>query len=429
MIPIDGPRRTFASRVIAIVITIVVMAGCREESQRAVTVADSAGVEIITNPPVSIESAETWSLSAEPVVEIGAGTNPEVPLFRVTDVLPLESGRVAVGTDAPPRVVIFEPDGAVAATLGREGEGPGEFFSVGSVVFLPGDSLAVWDPDRRRVSVFTVDGRFARELNLRDIAPMSARGAPDDRTTSGFTHLMASASGWLILFGEGVLSSGPEPAVVRPELPAYRLSRDGEVLARFGPFPGMTTFVGGPPGALPLPLGARTHAATWDNNLVVGTAESTEFRVFAPTGALTRIVRWPERDRAVDGPFLSRWLEMVDARPEMRGLVEAVPRAERFPAYEGLVATGGGEILVGAYPGPLGIWPLRRADHGPEVLRPQIRIPARSWLVFDSAGAITATVRTPEGFEPYAVREGLVWGVYTDEVDVESVRAYRRTVG
>ena len=56
-------------------------------------------------------------------------------------------------------------------------------------------------------------------------------------------------------------------------------------------------------------------------------------------------------------------------------------------------------------------------------------MPARRWLVFDAGGALSATVTTPEGFEPTLLDDALLWGVYTDEVDVESVRAYALTRG
>lgn len=412
-------------RAMAWAITAVALGGCSERARGPINVADSAGVQIVTNLSGSIESAERWSLSTEPAVEIGSGASPDVALFRVTDVTPLVGGRVAVGTNGPPRALVFERDGTLAARLGREGEGPGEFASVGSVVSLGADSLAVWDPDRRRISVFSADGRFAREVDLSDTAPPSARSAPNTEMTAGFTHLLPSTSGSLVLFGEGVFGSNPEPGVKRPELPAYRIMTDGEEIARFGTFPGMETVLTVATGQLPLPFGARTYATTSGDALVVGTAEATRYRVFAPNGELARIVRWPEGDRAVGGSSLSRWSDMVEeAPPEIRGLVESLPRPDRVPAYEGLVATGDGEILVGDYPGPLGIFPLRRADGGPEMLQPRIRLPARRWLVFDPGGALTATVHTPEGFEPYEVREGLVWGVYTDEVEVESIRAY-----
>lgn len=289
------------------------------------------------------------------------------------------------------------------------------------MVPFAGDSVAVWDPDRRRISVFTSDGTFAREVDLGGVAPPSARGAPNTSVAAGFIHLLPSTSGSLYLFAEGVFGSD-EPGVSRVEMPAYRISADGEQLARFGPFPGVALFGG---SGFPIPFSARTHATTVSGGLVVGTADATQFRVFTPDGSLDRIVRWPDHDRAVGGPFLSRWSDMVEgAPPRIGGLVESLPRPDRFPAYEGLLSTDAGEILVGDYPGPLGLVPMRRADHGPEAFRPERRMPARRWLVFDSDGAVVATVSTPEGFEPYGVREGLMWGLYTDEVDVESVRAY-----
>jgi len=70
---------------------------------------------------------------------------------------------------------------------------------------------------------------------------------------------------------------------------------------------------------------------------------------------------------------------------------------------------------------------MRRQDEMPDLLRPQIRMPRRNWLVFDSTGVFQATFRTPEGLEAYAVRDGLIWGVYTDSLDIESVRAYEIT--
>lgn len=413
-----------ASR-IGLAIVAATLSGCGADSQPTVTVADSAGVEIVTNLPGSLEAAEAWSLSAEPVIEIGAGADPEVALFRITDVVALEGGRVAVGTNTPPQVRIFESDGTLAVTLGREGEGPGEFSSVGSVVPLGADSIAVWDADRRRMSVFTVVGQHGREADLSATAPLTAAAAPSTRTDAGFTHLLASSPGSLFLFAEGVFSSRSDPGVRRPELPAYRITTEGEEVARLGPFPGMEMFFGGALGQMPLPLGTRTYATALHGALVVGTADVTEFRMYAPTGDLERIVRWPDHDRGVGGRFLSRWSEMVDSQPRMREMMQSIPRPERFPAYEGLVSTDAGKILVEDYAGPLGILPLRRADHGPEAFRPVRRIPERRWLVFDADGALAASVVMPAGFEPYAVRDGLVWGVFTDELDVESVRAYR----
>ena len=401
------------------------LSGCSEAAAPAVAVTDSAGVEIVTNLPGSLESAERWELSADPTVSIGSGTDPDVALYQVTDLAPLSGGRVVVGMNAPASAVVLDPRGRLVSTLGRPGEGPGEFSSVGSVVPMGGDSVAVWDPDRRRVSIFTVTGDFAREIDLSDLAPISTRAAPDNRSNSGITHLLASADGGFVIFGEGAVASNPTPGVNRATLPARRVSPAGTKLADFGEIPGMEWHFGGPAGALPLPFGARTYASTVDTDFIVGTAEESEYRVFGPGGDLTRVVRWPDRDRTVGGAYLSRWSDMVDsAPPPIRQMVEAMPKREQYPAYEGLLSGNGEEIWVGEYAGPLGIWPLRRADHGPEMLRPQIRVQSREWLVFDRDGAVIARVTTPAGFEPNSVFGDQLWGVYSDSLDVESVRAF-----
>jgi hypothetical protein len=50
---------------------------------------------------------------------------------------------------------------------------------------------------------------------------------------------------------------------------------------------------------------------------------------------------------------------------------------------------------------------------------------AAQFQVYEPEGDLARIVRWPESFEPYAVRDGLMWGVYSDAVEVESVRAYR----
>ena len=45
----------------------------------------------------------------------------------------------------------------------------------------------------------------------------------------------------------------------------------------------------------------------------------------------------------------------------------------------------------------------------------RMRVPERRWL---------AKSARPTGFRPFTVEDGKVWGVHTDDLDVESVRAY-----
>ncbi len=409
--------------VVAMIVAVAAVAwsGCGEgEGSGAVIVADSAGIEVVTNLPGGEAEAEVWTLSAEPVLEVGAGASPEVPLHRVSAVAPLDGG-VAVGTETPPQALVFDADGALAATLGRAGGGPGEFTRVASVVPMVGDSLAVWDPDRRRISVFTRAGAFIREVDLSDVAPVGIMAAPNTRSAAAWTHLKAGPDGGFVLFSVGAF--GPGEGARRPAAPSYRLTPAGEVAAELGSFPGFQSYSSEQTGVTLYPFGADTYGAMSGDALVVGTAEAPELRYYGPDGDLRRIVRWPDHDRAVQGPLVERWDSMqtswLEPMPEprrrmMREMFDRIPRPDRFPAYDGVISGADGRVWVGEY---VGVIELANTPI-------DVRVPARRWLVFDAGGALTATVETPAGFQPHAASGARVWGVYRDELDVESVRAY-----
>lgn len=414
--------------VAVLVMAFVASAGCSEKSNPSTTsVVDSAGVRVVTHHAGSIDAVAAWSLSEAPVVDIGAGATPNVPLFRVTAVTPLSRGRVAVGTNTPPQALILQSDGTLTATLGRRGEGPGEFSAVGSVVPLGADSLAVWDPDRRRMSLFMEDGRYVRDVDLSGLVPPSPFAAPSTAVPAGFTSLLSAGPGTLLVFARGVWGPGvPQSGSHREELASYRIGTDGARLASYGPFPGMEIYISSEIGMLPFPFGADTHATGSRGAFVVGTAEAPELRAFGDDGELEQIVRWPEDDRTVRGsPLVSDFTEWLDAQVGrrspgeqafLRDLINGIPRPELLPAYGDVISGGDGEIWVGEYAGQrglMGVFPDPR------------RWPARRWLVLASDGALVATVTTPEGFQPHAVRDERVWGVMLDELNTESVRAYQ----
>lgn len=420
-VPTDSFLATgsFFPTALLLAISILAAPACdRGGTPGTVVISDSAGIQIVDNGPGTLDEADDWSVDGV-VSDVGAGSSPDLPLHRVSAVLPLADG-VVVGTESPPAVLVVRDD-TLAAILGGEGDGPGEFHRVGSLVPLTGDTLAVWDPDRRRISFYTLAGELVREVDLSGLAQPSPRAAPSTDMTASFSRLLPSTYGTLVLFMEGAF--GPGVGVRRVEAPSYRITTAGDTVARFGPFPGRSSYVGPQTGLMPYPFGAATHATTAGGALVVGIAESPEFRVYGPDGDLARIIRWEGGDRGVAGPPVERWERFVagwlgDMQPpqrdRMRAMLDAIPSPERLPAFDGLVGDENGRVWVGEYVGPLELpgLPLRE------------RVPARRWMVFDTAGVLTATLEMPEGFQPHALRSGEVWGVFTDELDVESVRGY-----
>lgn len=420
------PGRTVpwdAGRLLALCLLPVLAFGCAGDAVSVGTSQqDSAGIEIVTNPPQAVTTAPSWTLSAAPVAEVGM--RADLTLFRVVAVTPLEGGEIVIGMTLPPQVVVAAEDGTPLGTLGRQGEGPGEFEGVGSVVDMGGDSIAVWDPERRRVSVFDRGGALLGEIDLREVAPLSWIASPDVSSASARTHLLPSSPGSFWLFSVGVL--GPGSGVFRPSAPSYRIAIDGEVLAELPAFPGDEVFNGDQFGSIPHPFGAMTHGSALGELLTVGTGSASELSVYGPRGRLIRLIRWTDPERNVGGErqgvWDTFWAEHLASLPPADAAfraeaMEAIPTRPELPALGAVVVADSGEIWVGPYlPGHQA---LVKAFVG------NVPIPEQRWLVFRPDGGLMASVRTPAGFMIHAVRGGRVWGVHRDDLDVESVRAYR----
>jgi hypothetical protein len=85
--------------------------------------------------------------------------------------------------------------------------------------------------------------------------------------------------------------------------------------------------------------------------------------------------------------------------------------SEEVPAYGALLASEEETIWVGPH-------------QGPEVTNFDMPPAAGRWLLFRSDGILVATVEAPEGFEPLSIRGDQVFGVFVNEMGVESVRVY-----
>ena len=77
----------------------------------------------------------------------------------------------------PGRFILLNPSGRFVSTIGRPGDGPGEFLMAGRPVPSEGDSLFLYDVRRRAVSVFDPEGTFARRFSL-PASPGVGMGSP-----------------------------------------------------------------------------------------------------------------------------------------------------------------------------------------------------------------------------------------------------------
>ncbi|WP_419933982.1 6-bladed beta-propeller [Candidatus Palauibacter sp.] len=141
-------------------------------------------------------------LTAHLELRIDETLDPGWPLTRVGDVVIGHDGRLFVSQPQVPAVYVLDETGRVTGTIGRQGEGPGEFMGLAALGLL-GDTLFASDPDLGRVSFFSPDGEFIRSRQW--IADMEPR-----RVEDGFQLLL--------LPGPPVALFSGGSALVRPNM-------------------------------------------------------------------------------------------------------------------------------------------------------------------------------------------------------------------
>lgn len=382
-------------------LAVAVLLSCEAvDSPPGVLVRDSAGIEIVENRPAKLAGLPNWILSERPSLILSS--TDQVTLWQITGITPLPDSRLAVANSGTFEVLVFRPDGALVRRIGGPGEGPGEFGSVGSVISLPGDSLAVFDPRRRRLTVFGPEGEPAREFSVGDLVP-----------AMGFTQLLPLSSKGYVLFLTRRFPDESEPGIFRPPAESLRLSHDGRVLDSLGIFPGAEVFLS-EAGAGVLMFGKVPLPATIGDRFVIATGEAPEIRHYNFGGELLRISRWPDFDRAVTPERLNETLEIglqnlpESQRAAARQMARRFPHAEEFPPYGKILISDEGELWVSCY-------------MGPEMAVPGQTPERCSWLVFDSSGVAIARSETPARFHAFAVRDGTMIGVHADEAGAEEI--------
>lgn len=387
----------------------LVLAGCGGDSAEApgaagpvFEVTDSAGVEIVTNG-VALDALPEWTLSAEPTVVLGDGSDERSQLYRVFGAATLPEGGIAVLNQSSREILVFEPEGSLRLAIGGEGEGPGEFRLPTSMMVRDG-SVHVWDRRLGRATAFTPDGSVER------VAPFGGEGRP---SPSGVNLVSVLPDGSFVL--EKGRQEYPE-TFRETRLAFFRLGPNGESLdtlppareARMGPVPWPEESGGG----LTLQVerfGPRTVTASAPAGYRVGTGLDHEVVVRSGSGEVRRIVRWEGPQAAVTPEDLDRLGDYEDSvvaeNPALAEMYEGWPVGDRFPTYDAIVADAGGGFWLRLY------------------RRPWVTAPHR-WLAFDADGRLVARISIPDDMEVHEAGPSHLLLEHVDELRVERILRY-----
>jgi hypothetical protein len=396
-------------------IFVVLVAACAEEADPRVTesvVRDSADIRIVENRTPAWDAEEAWRLGDAPLLDIGRLDGPDETLFfRVSDAARLSGGSFVLASFGSHDLRRFTADGAHVWTVGREGEGPGEFVGLTQLTAGPGDTLLTYDFRQRRVSRFGPDGTFL------DAHPLEG---PNE---SGFAFVEALLTDgravytWRVFGG----ADGPpsEGEIRRDTIGIHVSGVAGDTARELGRFPGPETVVlqsGETDGGFTISIsstafGRSTEVAAGDSAVWIGDTDRFELRRYGFDGQLEALVRRAFEPVVVDDAMIGRAMveEMENAdddneRRMIRRRWEDIPIPATLPAYEALTVDRLGNLWVQLF----------------EVPGERERI----WSVFTREGEWLGDVTFPVRIRPLEIGDKYVIGRYGDELDVEHIQIW-----
>jgi len=121
-----------------------------------------------SNGQPSIQLSKTWTAEKEPLIG------------DISGIAVNENGSVFVADDENYTILKYDSTGAFVTQAGRRGAGPGEFSRVSDIAVFD-DTVYVADRKNRRVSLFTTDLEYVRQIRYPQKAPAFTDIAFDDR--------------------------------------------------------------------------------------------------------------------------------------------------------------------------------------------------------------------------------------------------------
>lgn len=336
------------------------------------------------------QAQEVWTVEPEPILSIGAPVGSFVgDLYRVSSTAFLSDGGIAVA-DEGQRILTFDASGLPRWSVGREGEGPGEFQMLSRIQPFAGDSIWAWDWNQFRMTVLAPGGAVVSTANLHGVPPPEVVGRFDDGTVLGLVRNVPLNPGGYFAYTTTML----------------RLDDEGQTVNTIGTVDGGEGLDGGRRGLRILGNGSffrDTQFHVRGKEVFVATGDSLTVSVFSYESGVLRTIhgvlrRLPADSRALRQVFPDR----------SRLLEEFVPGGRTLPEVTRLIVDDDDNVWVQRYRNT-----RRSGREGGE------------WAVFDQSGGLRATLETPARFRLDQVRDGLLLGVWEDELDREFVHVYR----
>ena len=382
---------------LATVLALVLAIGESAAPQDLLDVTDSAGVRITRSDAAEPDAGTVCLLAEAPDVRVVSPTSGEWELFKIEDLDRMEDGRLFLLNRGSRELLVFGRNGDFLQSIGRRGEGPGEFMDPIEVDFVDGDSIIVWDWDLGRLALFGPGGVHERNIMLRPPVP----------NPTGHIGVLGRVG--IVLGSQDYRSPG---AGLTPQfLEIFLYDWGGRRVDKLATLPyGESGWVDREPrwGGSPL-FQSRGVFSTRGELLYTSDGSAPEVRVHRGD-RLESIVRWQPGDLTVRKEHVETYRTAYlkdlgdragDLASILRRRLDAFPPEDTFPAVTEIRIDAQGRIWVRTFERPGST--------------------ATEWLGFAETGAFVCSLSVPNDLTVFHFESSAVVAVHRDEMDIESV--------
>jgi len=321
--------------------------------------------------PRGQQDLEEWTIVPNPEVTLGMLDGPEEHLLTaVQSGTVLSTGVIvlAEGNRSFVEIRYFDSSGEFVASASGQGDGPGEFRLLLSVIRLPGDSILALGLDQR-FAIFDAAGTLARTGRL------SLPAVPMDYLHLGNRAIALSTSIPGPTPVEGFHGGSRQVLVTDLDDPEDYHAAGPPVSA------GRVYVEGG--YFYPVPFGMESYAAAGGGRVWIGRSDRSEVRGYDQSGELSLVVphTWPRRDIGRADRRRYREARLSGKSGDRLRAVERYLSGGSFPAqmpaFNGLEVDATGNL-----------WVLKYSPVGSHV--------DQEWKIFDSQGRARARLTIPQ---------------------------------
>lgn len=353
------------------------------------------------------QAQATWVIDRTPILDVpGMSTAGTLTFGYAAGGMRLADGGLLIADRADNTIRVLDANGKLVRSVGRAGEGPGEFQSMIWAGRCGSDSLLIWDLRRRQATMIGSSGAPARQFAVPtgDTAQSPFQFSCSPRGTIAYRSAPRPLRG---------MTNPQNPNIVGVSAAVYAIGPDGAIVQRLGDIPAGEVVAmmspGGGRGAAPRPLGRTASIAALDDAVVIGSADSAFVTVWRADVQPSRHqlpipLRAPTQSEFDEAVQATASMAPASMRQAMVQQLAGIPLPDRLPPISALFVDSEGLIWIQTSP------------PGAKTL---------DFLVMRGDGRVVARAQVPLGITLFEIGRDYLMGSYSDAADEMHVALFR----